>query len=121
MTMSIDYETLEILRTLPGSAGGDLLTEVVGIFLAMTPAKIQALKGAVARGDLEAVANDAHYVKGGAGNMGILKLAEISHHLELAARQGESQNLVKLMDDLFLEYTVIEPLLAELIEIEKAS
>lgn len=62
--------------------------EVIGLFLADTPARLQAIAGAVAAADAEALATAAHALKGAAGNVGATALHLAAGELEALAKAG---------------------------------
>ena len=62
--------------------------EVIGLFLADTPPRLEALEAAVAGGDAAALATTAHAIKGAAGNIGAGALHEAAGRLEADAKQG---------------------------------
>lgn len=73
-----DYDDEELTMT----------REVVGLFLADAPARLQAMADAVAAGDAQALAKAAHALKGAAGNVGALALQEAAASLETDAKAG---------------------------------
>lgn len=62
--------------------------EVVALFLADTPQRLQSLHAALDAGDAEQLAVAAHALKGSAGNVGAVALHEQAGTLETAARAG---------------------------------
>jgi HPt (histidine-containing phosphotransfer) domain-containing protein len=70
--------------------GGDpeLLEELVGFFLEMVPQQIEDLAAVVAAGDVAAVDLQAHSIKGGAANVGAIRVSAAARELELLAKAG---------------------------------
>jgi HPt (histidine-containing phosphotransfer) domain-containing protein len=62
--------------------------EVIGLFLADTPPRLQALADAVAAGDASALAKTAHALKGGASNIGAKAIQQHADALEAAAKEA---------------------------------
>jgi CheY-like chemotaxis protein len=64
--------------------GGDthLLSEVIQLFLADCPLRLAALKMALDARDAEAIAREAHQLKGAAGNLSVIGLFETAAILE---------------------------------------
>lgn len=62
--------------------------EVVALFLADAPARLQALQDALAGGDAQALGKAAHALKGAAGNVGARALQQLAHRLEADAQAG---------------------------------
>lgn len=83
---TLDDTPLRSLYELPG--GAESVVELIQIFEEDTPQRIAALKEALARGDTKAACMEAHSLKGGAGNMGLLRVAELARVLEHRYREG---------------------------------
>jgi two-component system sensor histidine kinase/response regulator len=66
----------------------ELLTEVITVFLADTPGRIEALGAAAAAGDAMALAATAHALKGSVGLFSTGAAYEAARALEVAARAG---------------------------------
>jgi signal transduction histidine kinase/DNA-binding response OmpR family regulator len=62
--------------------------EVIGLFLADTPQRLQAIDAAVAARDAEALSQAAHAVKGSSGNVGAVAIHEAAGELETLAKAG---------------------------------
>jgi HPt (histidine-containing phosphotransfer) domain-containing protein len=62
--------------------------EVIGLFLADTPPRLDALAKAVEEGDALALGRAAHALKGGAGNVGAQAIQQHADALESAAQEG---------------------------------
>jgi signal transduction histidine kinase/DNA-binding response OmpR family regulator len=73
-----DYDDEELTMT----------REVIGLFLADTPPRLQALAHAVEAGDASALAQAAHAIKGAAGNVGASAMHQAAGALEALAHQG---------------------------------
>ena len=97
----VDFARLDNFRELDS----DLSTAraIVDLFLTETPALLDSLAGALAQGDATALASRAHALRGSAGNLGALTLAETSAQLEMLALQGrpasDTQPLVQQLQD----------------------
>jgi HPt (histidine-containing phosphotransfer) domain-containing protein len=70
--------------------GGDeeLMTEVTEMFLADCPARLADIKAAVASGNPGAIRTAAHALKGAAGNLSAIPVAECAGALERMAADG---------------------------------
>jgi signal transduction histidine kinase/CheY-like chemotaxis protein len=62
--------------------------EVIGLFLADTPPRLDALEAAAAQGDAAALAATAHAIKGAAGNIGAGALHQGAGRLEAQAKEA---------------------------------
>lgn len=91
VTMSnpvVSPEAIDALRAVAPDDGGVFLTELIDIFVADTPARLQELITATAAGDAKTATRAAHSVKGSAGNFGASELARLALEVELAAKAG---------------------------------
>jgi HPt (histidine-containing phosphotransfer) domain-containing protein len=83
----LDRATLE---TLFESVGRDpeFIAELIDTYLADAPVQLEALRKALAAGDIEAMVRPAHTLKSSSASLGALGLAERCRLLEHAARDG---------------------------------
>jgi signal transduction histidine kinase/CheY-like chemotaxis protein/HPt (histidine-containing phosphotransfer) domain-containing protein len=65
-----------------------LTHEVIGLFIADAPARLQAIADAAAQGDAPALARAAHALKGAAGNIGAMAMHKAAASLETDAREA---------------------------------
>src|SRR5262249_915544 len=72
------------LRDQVAKPGEDVLGELLTLFERDPATRIDALKAAIAAGDLEAKKNAAHALKGAAGNIGAQRVAAWAAHVEKA-------------------------------------
>src|SRR5262245_30203339 len=82
----LDHETLRSLRELQEDGDDDLLGELIDLFLADAPGRMDAIRDAVTRQDWTAVTAPAHSLKGSCGSLGALPLAELCARLEHCGR-----------------------------------
>jgi PAS domain S-box-containing protein len=80
---AIDRQTLDQLR----EALGDDVTGIIGFFLDYLPGQIETLHKALASGDADTLRREAHSLKGSAGNLGALPLAQRCKELEMQAAE----------------------------------
>ncbi len=83
---SVDVAVLEELRLLSAGGDGDLLVQVIDLFLEDAPPHIESLRRAFADGDAERAAREAHALKGSSANLGARRLAELCEAVILRAR-----------------------------------
>lgn len=84
---ALDPTMIQQLRDLDDGRGA-ILREVVDVFLADAPARLVALRRHLAAGDLKALRETAHALKGAAGNLGLLAVQAACAELERHARSG---------------------------------
>ncbi len=74
-------------------AGNARLRPIIDGFVGRLPERIAQMRDAHARGDLEALAGHAHWLKGSAGSVGFDAFTEPAAKLERAARDGAGDEL----------------------------
>lgn len=81
----LDLENLKFLKELLS----ERFPELVNTYLTDSCARIEALKVALAQGDLPAATHESHGLKGSSRNIGANPLADLCEIMESQARQGE--------------------------------
>ena len=96
---TIDAGQLSQLRALDND-GEDVVESIFSVFLDSTPAGIASLKAAVQSGAPEAVAREAHGLRGASANFAASALAAVCQEIERVARSGRlpPQELVDQVD-----------------------
>jgi len=84
----LDPQLLETLRALQDPSDPDLAHELITLFLRDSAARLAAIRAAVATGDLSAIAELAHQLKGSAGALSASRFRETASDLEMATRFG---------------------------------
>jgi len=84
----IDPTSIETIRDLDDGAG-DVLREIIDLFLGDAPSKIVRIQQAVERCDAGEVAQGAHSLKGSAGNFGAHRLVALCARLEQLGNDGD--------------------------------
>lgn len=112
---AIDRAVIESLRELGGEDEPGLVRELVELFFGDTPARIEALRGAVARDDFEEAQRIAHALKSSCGNLGATVLADLCRAIEDSCRRGSVDSVPSLVDLSSAEYIrVVDALSDEL-------
>ncbi len=109
----LDPSYLDRLRQLQEMTGRSVVGEVVEGFLSEAPRRLSRLREALAAGDGEALAFAAHSLKGSGAQLGALRLASLSHALELAGRQGSLDGAVGMVDEIEREVARVAPALKQ--------
>ncbi|HEX3557342.1 MAG TPA: two-component regulator propeller domain-containing protein [Thermoanaerobaculia bacterium] len=109
----LDPSYLDRLRQLQEITGRSVLGEIVDGFLGEAPRRLSRLREALAAGDGEALAFTAHSLKGSSAQLGALRLAALSHALELAGRQGSLDGAAGMVDEIEREIERVAPALKE--------
>lgn len=84
----LDMSAIDALRDLQDDADDDLLGELIDLFLADAPQRLNALAAAVGREDWEGVSSWAHSLKGSCGSLGAMHMAGLCARLEAMGRAG---------------------------------
>jgi signal transduction histidine kinase/CheY-like chemotaxis protein/pyrroloquinoline quinone (PQQ) biosynthesis protein C len=101
----IDMSVLDDLRQFPAEDGQpDLVTDIVSKFLKDVPAKRDAIRAALVRHDLNAVAAVAHSLRSSAGIVGAMGLSKICAETEESIRTGNPAAVPELMASFELHY-----------------
>ncbi len=110
----LDPQRIESLRRL-GGGKTDVLAEIVPIFLRRSRALLGDLRQALKHGDTAIIGLCTHALKGGASNLGAMKLAELSSEvgiLALHATESESQDAVDVLE---IEFRRVEDELGRIV------
>jgi len=83
------------LQELDKRSGGQLISELVGLFLSQGQGRFDELQRAVDTSDLSAAATAAHSLRGSAGALGARALTEQCGQIEAAARDGDGQAMAE--------------------------
>ena len=94
MTVPVDPATQPLLddgtlSELAGGAGDEIIGPLVEGFLEESEERVQAIRDAVARSDIDAIGFQAHALKSTASTYGAMRLGSIAALLESVARQGD--------------------------------
>jgi PAS domain S-box-containing protein len=100
---TLSPETLAELEGVCDGADGDLMGELVGLFLSEADARIDALQVALGDLDGEALARGAHALSGASSNLGAHKLARLCFTLERDSHDGDLTDVGELMDAVEVE------------------
>ncbi|RKZ10064.1 hypothetical protein DRQ50_14675 [bacterium] len=92
---------------------GELLQEIVEIFLETGHEQLRQLETAAERGDMELLQNVAHSLKGSAASIGALGFAAVARDVECMARVGGRTHVQELLVHLREKYEELEAVCAE--------
>jgi HPt (histidine-containing phosphotransfer) domain-containing protein len=95
-----------LLKRLMGDE--DLLNIITEGFLSDIPQQISLLKNAIHNGDIHTAVEQAHKIKGAAGNISATALQETAHSTEVAGKTGDMKSLVNLIAALELQFNQLK-------------
>ena len=100
----LDVSVMEAIRALGAPGEPDVYTEVARLFLADVPIHLSALGAAIAADSAESVRQIAHRLRGGALEMGALRMAPLCAAIEHAARAGSLEHAAAQAESLDREF-----------------
>ncbi|UFS69623.1 response regulator [Geomonas sp. RF6] len=103
---------LEIIKTLPGKRGMEILRKVVQLYLDSTPTLLETLREAQSGGDAEKLKAAAHSFKSSSANLGAVRLAGACSDLEALGRAGSTQGALPLLMRVEEEYLAVRDALS---------
>lgn len=81
-----------------------LIQELIGLFQEDVLTRLVLLRTALAAGDAERTAAEAHQVKGAASNLGLVRFADLAARIEMHAQQGRLEGVPPLAEALPAAY-----------------
>jgi two-component system, sensor histidine kinase and response regulator len=113
-TGATSAESLAALRALQGDDGGDLLSEVIPLFISNGPQLLSAARSALDKNDAIALAEAAHSLKSSGAQFGAHRLTDLCGRLEAAGRSGRVEGARETLEAAEAEFQlVINELLAQ--------
>jgi two-component system, OmpR family, sensor histidine kinase TorS len=104
--------SIKVLQELQSFGG---LREIVHEFLNEAPTRIQAIQQLSTEKRYDALALQAHALKGASGATGAIRLSRVSAKLESAARSNSEERLAMIIEDLVEEFDIAHQALLELL------
>jgi len=106
------FDRQEFLGRMMGDEA--LAREVIEGFLADVPRRLEALRRSFDGGDAQAVAREAHSIKGAAANVGAESLRQAASQVETAGRAGEFEAVRRLAPELAACFDAVRLLVEDL-------
>jgi CheY-like chemotaxis protein len=101
------------LRVLEAHAGPRALAEVIDVFLQTIPRRLDDLRQAHTRADVDSIRALAHSLKGASAQIGARGMADLCVQIEAVVRGGEVSALGVLLTELEADYAVVSASLRE--------
>lgn len=86
----IDLSVIEMLRELGGDDDPSLVVELIDLFLADAPSRIEEIQTGLRDGDFELLERAAHTLKSSSANLGARELSQVCMELEEMGRKAEA-------------------------------
>lgn len=112
----LDIAVMAAIRSLGEPGEPDVFAEVARLFIADVPVHLTALRVAVAAGRAESVGQIAHRIRGGALEIGALRMAPLCAAIELAGRSGSLEHAPAQLDALQHEFAAASAALEQAIQ-----
>ena len=96
------------LERLKRFGGGKLLGEMITLFCAAAPERIDAARAGIAAGDAHATEQAMHSLKSSSAQLGALRMQRLCEKAELLARSGSVDNIAALVHDLEEEFPRVQ-------------
>ena len=109
----VDLTVMAGLRELGAPGEPDPLAELIELFMADAPERLQQMQAALAAGDAPLLRTLAHTCKGSANNLGARPMAAVSARLEEDAKAGELSGAPARLEQLRAEYARVEQVLRD--------
>jgi HPt (histidine-containing phosphotransfer) domain-containing protein len=100
----LDAAVLDSLAALQAEGEGDIVKELVEIFLRETPPRFDKLRDFIEGDDAEGLHREAHGLKGTAASLGARRFAQIAKGMEDGGRAGSVEGADVLLRDLREEF-----------------
>lgn len=92
------FDRVELLARLEGDEG--LMLEIMAVFLEDTPNQLWKLQKACEAGNVTAIAEHAHTLKGVAANMGAATVMDMAYRVEQLGRAGDAAAAADILPEL---------------------
>jgi CheY-like chemotaxis protein/CHASE3 domain sensor protein/HPt (histidine-containing phosphotransfer) domain-containing protein len=101
---SDEFAALSELRAMQQGEDHDIVTELIEMFLADTPARLDTLRHAIHRADPQALEQAGHSLKGSCAMIGAQRMADLCAELERLARVNAVERAEVVLGDLESEF-----------------
>lgn len=98
-----DPSVINDLIDLGPDTGVQLVKDLIELFYAEAPMRLALMRSSLQQPNPDGVAYAAHAMRGGAGNLGAVRISEFCTTLENRAREGDLAGLPALVDQIEVE------------------
>jgi two-component system sensor histidine kinase/response regulator len=100
----IDLKMIEMLRDLQDPNEPNLLKEIVDLFIASTPVRLEKIRAALSESNSRSLALEAHALKSGSANLGANAMRDLCLKLEELGNAGSIMEGARLLAALEQEF-----------------
>jgi HPt (histidine-containing phosphotransfer) domain-containing protein len=112
----IDEEVIQQICQYDDGLHGDTLAELIGLYLALAPKRIENLKRALDERNWHAVSKEAHSLKSSSANLGLKKVIGVCRKLEAIENHPNYSMASTLFSEIEREYRAAAHSLMELLK-----
>ncbi len=112
----LDQRAFDQFVALWGEDAGDVIREIVTMYLDAGPRTLQDLRHALEEGNLREVRRMAHSFKGNSATLGAHRLARICQQIEDAAREGNAEQAQMLLQEAEHEFSHVQQALQSILD-----
>jgi HPt (histidine-containing phosphotransfer) domain-containing protein len=112
----IDQEMLHRICQYDDGTHGDTLTELIRLFLELTPKRIENLKRALEERSWRCVSKEAHSLKSSSANLGLKRVTAACRKLEAIENHPDHSMASVLLSEIETEYQAAAHSLVELLK-----
>ena len=102
--IAVDPKVLQMFKSSAGENGSAFLAELIDCYLEESSQQVQAMKAAVAQGNVNNVRREAHILKSNSAAIGANNLAKLCKELEAIASPDEMRSALQKVLQLEVEY-----------------
>jgi two-component system, sensor histidine kinase and response regulator len=111
----LDPAVLDSLRQLTVPGEEDVLVQVLTLFMAEVPARVQRVAEAHRAADAVGMQRAAHSLKGSSGNIGARALYEVCRQIDERGKAGDLAGAGPLLDRLDAEYARVDAAIRQML------
>lgn len=109
----IDPTVINELIDLGPETGLQLVKDLLQLFSGEAPLRLGAMRDGLRQHDFKELASAAHAMRGGAGNLGALRVGVLCSRIEVEAKTGNVGAIGPLIDEVEAELAYVQRELAE--------
>lgn len=105
---ALDPAAIDALNAVSPDDGGAFLKELIDIYLADVPVRVQEIEQNLQAGNFPALTRAAHSIKGASGNFGARRLAKAALVIESAGKTADAATITAALPELRAAFAAVE-------------